>query len=121
MTEFVSTEAVNLLSFICQSMPNLRQSILEQSTALPKKEASTLTPTFNSAQIQEAREHPTEYVKQAISAVASIQRAIFTATALLDQHLEQREKLDKALNLTIAHEKLVKQRAAEAAANAEEE
>jgi hypothetical protein len=113
MSEFFSTEATNLLSFICRSMPNLRKSILEQSTPVPQKPNTPTLDFFTASQIQEACEHPTAYVKQAIGAISAIQNAIFAATQQLETRVQQREVIERALAASIKQERIARQAAKE--------
>lgn len=114
MVPIISTAAANILTFIVQSMPNLRKNILEQSTLPlpPKKEA--LLPTLPivflvPTQIIEAREHPTNYVKEAIATVAVIQGTLNDTTKQLDMILEQKKSVEIAI--IAINEQLAKQAA----------
>lgn len=103
-TYILSTEAATLLSFICQTMPNLKKSIREQSTLSAKKAALMSFDFFTPEQITEAREHPTAYVNQAVSAVASIQESLNLAQQKLDLFESQLESVRYGRGMLIKKE-----------------
>lgn len=106
----LSSDAATLLSFICQSMHNLKNAILQQSSIQTRKDKALSIEFFTPEQITEAREHPTNYVKQAINAVAAIQTSLNLTQEKIDACIEQRFNLERALVLLIEKQKKEKEK-----------
>lgn len=104
----LSSDAATLLSFICQSMRNLKNAILQQSSTPIQKDQKLPVDFFTPNQISEARDHPSSYVKQAINAVAAIQTALNNSQHKIDACAEHRLNIEKALVLIMEKQKAEK-------------
>jgi hypothetical protein len=102
------SDAANLLSFICQSMRNLKKEILTQSSTPAHQDKTLAVDFFTPEQIIEAREHPSNYVKQAINAVAAIQGTLNLIQNKIDACAEHRIKIEKTLVLMLEKRKAKK-------------
>ncbi|EKE01800.1 MAG: hypothetical protein ACD_21C00052G0018 [uncultured bacterium] len=97
MSETTSTETVILTSIWCRKMSGLLKYIYKYSTASKKKNTSTPIPLLSPQQIQEARQHPSTAIQQALGTVAEIQRALNAALSKLKTLTEQRHSIESTL------------------------
>ena len=102
MAEFLSTEAVTLISFLCRKMPGLLKYILQFSTAVGKKEQSSPIPLLSAQQIQEARKHPSTIIQQALKTVAVAQGALNSSATKLNTLTQQRNNIETTLTKLLA-------------------
>lgn len=106
MTEFISSEAATLLSLICKDMPNLLKYIIQFAVTKPptqpqgQLQIAPLSPKV----IQEAREHSSQFLREAIASVAIIQSSLNTASTRLDNIQKQRMRIEKIIS-TLLHDK----------------
>jgi hypothetical protein len=97
MPEFISTESVILISIWCRKMPELFKCIQQYSTASKKEAASTPIALLSAQQIQEARQHPSNFIRQALKTTAIIQIALNTSLVKLDALAKQRKRIESDL------------------------
>lgn len=98
MLNFISSETVMVVSFVCKNMPNLFKYIVKCSTpsekkVLPEPSTTMLAPE----QIEAARKHPSTIALQALNTVAAIQNAINTTNAKIEELVKQRTIIENAL------------------------
>ena len=98
MQDFISTETVILVTFLCRNMPNLYRYIVQFSTP-SKKRSSTKTSTqkLSAKQIREARMHSNTIIQQALNAIATIQSTINTVDNKINKLVKQRSLIENTL------------------------
>ena len=102
MSEYISTGTVILVSLLCRKMPGLFKCISQYSTPSKKKNAPSPISLLSAEQIQEARQHPSSIVQQALKAVAVVQGSLNASTSKLDILAQQRSNIEKTLTKLIS-------------------
>lgn len=98
MSDSVSTETAILASCLGQKMPNLRQYIIEYSTAKSNRSATTKpSPALSPQQTQRARQYPNAVILQALNATITIQTAMNTVNTKLGKLLKQQSTIENTL------------------------
>jgi hypothetical protein len=97
MEDFISTEAVILISILCRKMPELLKYILQYSTPVKKNNKPSPIPLLSSQQIQEARLHSSAIIQQALKTIAAIQGTLNAAGSKLDSIAKQRSIIESIL------------------------
>jgi len=97
MEDFISTEAVILISILSRKMPELLKYILQYSATAEKNNKPSPISLLSSQQIQEARLHSSAIIQQALKTIAIVQDELNAADTKLDSIAKQRSAIESIL------------------------